>query len=202
MACLCTLNYAAIAQFAGIDKSTLLELEEDRTSGKTAFFKGVSNSTGIISVSIPAVLLIAGEIRGDKPLQQKALYIGESIVVSSLATWALKYSIKRPRPAKSYPGEITTAGSGGSPSFPSGHTSQAFATATALYMAWPKWYIGLPAFGWASTVAYSRMYLGVHYPSDIVAGAIVGMGSAWITYKANEWIRGKRQAKKLKFALN
>ncbi|ULQ53795.1 phosphatase PAP2 family protein [Flavihumibacter fluvii] len=178
-----------------MDKSTLIELSEDRTNGQTKFFQAVSNSTGAISAFIPAVLLIAGEIKGDKPMVQKALYIGESIAVSSVITWGLKYSINRPRPAAQYPGEIAAASTGGSPSFPSGHTSLAFSTATALYMAWPKWYIGVPAFTWAGLVSYSRMDLGVHYPSDILAGAVVGVGSAWLTYKANEWIRRKHTTK-------
>ncbi|MBZ5856357.1 phosphatase PAP2 family protein [Flavihumibacter profundi] len=200
--CLLALQVSSHAQFANLDKSTLVELQEDRTSGKTKFYQGVSNSAGLISVGIPVALLVAGEIKGDRPLTQRALYIGESIVVSSVITWGLKYTINRPRPFNTYPGEITTAGNGGSPSFPSGHTSQAFATATSLYMAFPKWYVAVPAFGWAATVGYSRMYLGVHYPSDVVAGAIVGAGSAWLTYKGNEWIRRKHQLKKQAVSLN
>ena len=201
LAILFFMNCAVHAQFGKLDKSILVELNEDRSPGRTNFFKGVSNTTGIISVGIPVALLVAGEIKGDKPLKQKALFIGESIVVSSVVTWGLKYSVKRLRPATSYPGEIIPAGTGGSPSFPSGHTSQAFATATALYMSWPKWYVGVPALAWASTVGYSRMYLGVHYPTDVVAGALVGIGSAWLTQKGNEWINRRRQVKNLMIAL-
>jgi len=202
LAILLFMNSAVDAQFGKLDKSTLVELNEDRTPGGTNFFRGVSNTTNMISIGIPVALLVAGEIKGDKPLKQKALFVGESIVVSSVVTWGIKYSVNRPRPATSYPGEIIPASSGGSPSFPSGHTSQAFATATALYMAWPKWYVGVPALAWASTVGYSRMYLGVHYPTDVVAGALVGIGSAWLTQKGNEWINRRRQVKNLKTALH
>jgi membrane-associated phospholipid phosphatase len=50
----------------------------------------------------------------------------------------------------------------------------AFALATSLSLSYPKCYIIVPSFAWASSVGYSRMDLGVHYPSDVLAGAIVG----------------------------
>lgn len=80
-------------------------------------------------------------------------------------------------------------------SMPSGHTSTAFATATSLSLAYPKWYVVAPSFVWAGAIGYSRMHLGVHYPSDVLAGAIVGSGSAYLTYKANQWINKKRKKK-------
>jgi membrane-associated phospholipid phosphatase len=52
---------------------------------------------------------------------------------------------------------------------------------------------------WASTVGYARMYQGVHYPTDVLAGAIVGAGSAWVTYKAQQWVN-KRKGNKAKNA--
>jgi len=57
-----------------------------------------------------------------------------------------------------------------SSSFPSGHTTAAFETATSLSLNFPKWYVIIPAYTWAGAVGYSRLYLGVHYPSDIAAG--------------------------------
>jgi undecaprenyl-diphosphatase len=87
---------------------------------------------------------------------------------------------------------LSAAGTGNSPSFPSGHTSVAFSTATSLYLAYPKWYVAVPAFTYAASVGYSRMYLGVHYPSDVLAGAVIGAGSAWLMYKANKWLFKKK----------
>ena len=103
-------------------------------------------------------------------------------------TTAIKYSINRQRPFVTYP-IIVNQTESTSPSLPSMHTSIAFSTATSLSISFPKWYVIAPSFLWASTVGYSRLHLGAHYPTDVFAGAIVGAGSAYLTYKLNKWIR-------------
>jgi len=73
---------------------------------------------------------------------------------------------------------------GGQYGFASSHASNTFALSVFIMLLMPekrKLIIGL--FAWAIVVCYSRMYLGVHYPSDIVGGAIIGFVSAWISYK-------------------
>ena len=65
-------------------------------------------------------------------------------------------------------------------SFPSGHASSSFAVATALYLYNKKW--GKPAMIFASIIAYSRVYMCVHYLSDIVAGATLGIIVAYSVY--------------------
>jgi undecaprenyl-diphosphatase len=69
-------------------------------------------------------------------------------------------------------------------SFPSGHSAGAFAVATMLtfrYSMNPEVYI--PAFVWAGLVGYGRIYFGLHYPSDVLSGALVGAGSSLLVYK-------------------
>jgi membrane-associated phospholipid phosphatase len=62
---------------------------------------------------------------------------------------------------------------------------------TSLSVAYPKWYVIAPAYTWAAGVAYSRLALGAHYPSDVLAGAIIGSGSAWLNIKLNQWLNKK-----------
>jgi membrane-associated phospholipid phosphatase len=61
-----------------------------------------------------------------------------------------------------------------------------------LSIAFPKWYVIAPSFLWASGVGYSRMHLGVHYPSDVLVGALVGSGTAFLTHFLNKKILAKR----------
>lgn len=155
-------------------------------------FRFITNSVSPLSIVTPIIIFSAGLVKKDSILKSKGIYIGETILVGTLFSTALKYSVNRDRPFVTYP-IIEKATSGGSPSFPSAHTSEAFATATSLSIAFPKCYVIAPAFLWACAVGYSRMDLGVHYPSDVLAGAIVGSGSAFLTYKLNKWINKKRK---------
>ena len=66
----------------------------------------------------------------------------------------------------------------GDPSFPSGHTSASFAAATAIYFINKKW--GIAAYILAAVMGFSRLYLGVHFPTDVLAGALVGTAAAMI----------------------
>ena len=66
-----------------------------------------------------------------------------------------------------------------SSSFPSGHSAAAFAFATAVAHVMPR--AGLPLRALATVVAYSRVHTGVHFPGDVVAGALIGTALAQLT---------------------
>jgi membrane-associated phospholipid phosphatase len=159
------------------------------------FYKFVTNSAIYVSIGTPITMGATGLIKHDKKLLRNAEVIAGAFVVSTGITIILKYSVNRDRPFVTYP-DITQKASAGSPSFPSGHTSAAFSTATSLSLEYPKWYVIVPSFGWAGLVGYSRMYLGVHYPSDVLAGAAIGAGSAWLTHFVNKKLELKNQKKK------
>ena len=116
--------------------------------------------------------------------------MGASLIVAEGVTTVLKYSVNRTRPFDVYP-FIVKKSSGGNPSFPSGHTTDAFAAATSLSLCYPKWYVIAPSYLWACSVAYSRMYLGVHYPTDVLAGMVVGSGVAELAYEVRKKIEKK-----------
>ena len=66
----------------------------------------------------------------------------------------------------------------GDASFPSGHTAVSFAAATAIYAINRKW--GIAAYAFAVLMGFSRLYLGVHFPLDVLGGAVVGTVAAKI----------------------
>jgi undecaprenyl-diphosphatase len=105
------------------------------------------------------------------------LLLGITLVVVE----ALKFAIGRPRPCDFLPGVRTLAAFPCSaeldPAFPSGHASRAFAVATLLVIRF-RWWVKIPAGAFAVLVGISRVYLGLHWPSDILGGAIVGIGLA------------------------
>lgn len=159
----------------------------DVSSNTYKRFKFITDANTAVCMAIPVGLLAAGIIDDNRNMKLKAAYMLESIFVAGGITFILKYSINRPRPFVTYP-YIIQKSSGGSPSFPSGHTSFAFSMATSVSIAYPRWYVIAPSALFASAVGYSRMYLGVHYPSDVIAGALLGSGSAYLTYKVNRWM--------------
>ena len=85
----------------------------------------------------------------------------------------LKEFIHRIRPCNALPDVITPLGCTGSYSFPSNHAFNNFAVAVFYYRLFPrlKWILFITA----SLIAISRVYLGLHYPSDIVGGALLGI---------------------------
>ena len=64
----------------------------------------------------------------------------------------------------------------------------AFALATSLCIKYPKWYVIAPSALWACSVGVSRMNEGVHYPSDVLAGAAIGAGCAIVNIYVNRWL--------------
>jgi len=189
----CCCSFHALAQNADIN--ILKSINQSETSFKNNFFKATAESVTIFNIAAPVSLLTAGIIRHNQQLQKDALYMAGGFVVSSIVTQGMKRIIQRDRPFVTYP-FIVKRDVGGSYSFPSGHTSAAFCTATSLSLLFPKWYVIVPSYLYAATVGYSRMYQGVHYPSDVLAGAVVGAGSAWLSYKVEKWMDKKRQPNK------
>lgn len=168
-----------------IDIDVLRAINLNRNQHLDNTFRGITNSTAFISSGVPVILLGVGLLKRDSTTTRNALYIGASVLMAATISTVFKYSVNRPRPFETYP-DIQKCTEGESPSFPSGHTSDAFALATAASIAYPKWYIIAPAYIWAGAVGYSRMDLGVHYPSDVLFGAIIGAGSAYLCNVINQ----------------
>lgn len=92
----------------------------------------------------------------------------------------LKNVICRPRPCHDFPNYVSMLiPIPGSYSFPSGHSASSFAAATVLFYHFKKW--GIAAYVLAFLIAFSRIFLFVHYPTDVLAGTALGFTFAAIT---------------------
>ena len=92
----------------------------------------------------------------------------------------LKNIIARTRPYEVVEGLNRIIGAQSDFSFPSGHSGASFAVAVVMFMEMPKKY-GVPALIVATLIAFSRLYVGVHYPFDVIAGVLTGTIYAVIT---------------------
>ncbi|NBV30603.1 MAG: phosphatase PAP2 family protein, partial [Chitinophagaceae bacterium] len=153
----------------------------------------ISDASDPLALAIPAAFFIKGVIAKNQNDKSRGIYLAESFAANVAFTYLLKKTINRKRPGETDPTfSVLTPAS--SRSFPSGHTSEAFSLATSLTIALPKWYVIAPAYTFAGLVGYSRMYLGAHYPSDVIAGALVGSGTAWLSYQINKKIVQRKKS--------
>lgn len=80
---------------------------------------------------------------------------------------------------------------GGLYGFASSHAANTSAFALFMILLFRKWLVAIPMCLWVLLVCYSRMYLGVHYPSDIIGGMIIGMLDAYIMFRISQAIQEK-----------
>lgn len=105
----------------------------------------------------------------------------------------IKDAIPRTRPCHVIPEVHLLAGCTQSSAFPSNHASNMFAIATMAWLELRRWRWIFPAL--AAAIAYSRVYVGVHYPGDVVIGALLGVGIGWactalVSRALPEWLGG------------
>ena len=164
-----------------LDGEILLQIQQHlRTDMLTPFMKFVTflGNGGWFWILCAVVLLAIPKTRKTGYAAVLSLIFG--VIVTNLL---LKNIVARPRPFAEIEALIPLIAKPTDFSFPSGHTTASFAVALVMLRMLPK-KIGIPAVVLAALVAFSRLYLGVHYPTDVLTGfviALVGsMLSVWI----------------------
>ena len=155
-------------------------------SAQNVFFDGVMPYVTSGAYVLPPLLaLIAGILWRGSIRDQACLLLAIVVVgVSDQSVRALKNWTQRSRPCREIAEARVLAPCGKGFSFPSAHAANNVAAATMLALCYRR--RGKYLFVWAAFASYSRVYCGVHYVSDIVAGAFVGAFIAvgiWILYR-------------------
>jgi membrane-associated phospholipid phosphatase len=152
------------------------------------YSKVSSGSVPCIAVGVPVGMAVYAGFHKNEKLFADALYIGSSVGEAIAIAYGMKYLSGRERPFNRYPDKINAQIYPDGFSFPSAHTATAFSLATSLSICYPKWYVIAPSTIWACSIGFSRMNEGVHYPSDVIAGALIGSGCAVINLYVNRWL--------------
>ena len=126
--------------------------------------------------------------------RQAVVFAVLALAVGFLIDLIISYIFPRPRPFTSYPELIQSLNlTADLSSFPSTHAIAVFAMATSIWMSrlWHFRNWGIFLFVVAFLIALARIAAGVHYPSDIIGGIIIGVISAWIIKENYDWIKRK-----------
>lgn len=172
------------------------KINNSQTPFKTKVFNTFDNSMVPVALMLPTSLFIYSRVKKNTFDENSAYLLTASEFTNLALTFGIKIFIKRERPLNS----LSYVNTKGMPfldvySFPSGHTSTTFAMATTFALRYPKYpQVYAPMYLWGLITAYGRPYFGLHYPSDLLAGAIIGSGSSILIYSLRkELFRLKNQ---------
>lgn len=150
----------------------------------TAFSK-LGNS-GMLFIVAGVVLLFFKKTRRAGVASLMALLIG--FLITNLT---LKPLVARPRPWLDVEGLINLVGESAYRSFPSGHSTSAFAFSFAMLFGAPNKWLKWSSMVVAVLMGLSRLYVGVHYPTDVLGGILVGLLSGWLAWQICKRIKSK-----------
>ena len=171
--------------FTKVDLSILLWIQDNLRSEYVTTFMYHITSMGSILLTLMALYFIIKGSRSEKVAGVAVL--ASSVLEIIIVNGVLKHLIARPRPFVTYDEVVPLANILSEHSFPSGHTALVFSMAFVIYKLFPEIY-GKVALVIACLVGFSRVYLGVHYPSDVLAGIIVGWFVSLVTvYVKNQY---------------
>lgn len=168
-----------------LDGNILLWIQENiRNSVLNIFFTHITKlgDMGAIWILLSLILIIFKKTRKVGMVSLASLFF--TFLVNNMF---LKEYIARIRPYEVITGLQLLIEKQTDFSFPSGHTGSSFASAVVLYKMLPKTY-GIPAIILAILITISRLYVGVHYPSDVIVGLIIGTVIAMIVCKLSKYI--------------
>lgn len=138
---------------------------------------------GLLWAVLSLVMLCFPKTRRTGLLALAALALG-----GLLTNVTLKQLVGRIRPWHTVDGLLFLVEELDPHSFPSGHTCAAFAAAGVWFRGLPWRWMRVTGLAMAVLMGLSRLYVGVHFPSDVLAGALVGLLAAWLAWKLGRYL--------------
>ena len=139
------------------------------------FARGISRSgDGYLLLLVPLMMAVLAPQQG----WSFAAAVALATAIELPLYWVLKNSLKRPRPTDTHPACHAVITPADTFSFPSGHSAAAAMLATITLITFGT--AATPLLIWAAGVALSRVVLGVHFPSDVIAGALLGSAIGYL----------------------
>lgn len=165
------------------DTRLFRSINSSRSPFKDVFFNTITHSVLPVSAMLPSSLFFYGRTQRKHYDENSGYLLGGALTVNTIITMGTKIMVKRERPCDCLNDVYSRKEFADNHSFPSAHASFSFTSATMFALRYPKYpEVYAPMFAWAILTAYSRPYLGMHFPSDVLAGAVIGAGSSILVY--------------------
>lgn len=168
----------------GLDARLFFAINGWQNPNRYGAFEFIDDASIPMFVGIPLGMTAYGGFARQHDTFSTGLLMGISQLVSLGGTVALKSAVGRERPYETFSSvQVKHLWSAGGYSFPSGHTAQAFAMATIVSLQYPNAITISASMVWALAVGTGRIYLGLHYPSDVLGGMLLGATSALLAWQ-------------------
>ncbi|HSY77045.1 MAG TPA: phosphatase PAP2 family protein [Bacteroidia bacterium] len=190
--------------FAGGDKSIQIWAQSHRNNTMN-FMEGNFGDPfgdGLYPAIIVGSAFIFGCVLKNYHLKNMAMLTAKSLVISASTTLILKSIAERHRPYQNTaPNPLLwngPVGKLGDNSFPSGHTTVAFATATSIALAYPRpLIIPILAYSFATVTAMGRINGNFHWTSDVIMGAAIGYFTSKLIFTHDNWLKSRQKTKRI-----
>ena len=180
------LGVAAVGGAILLDRDLRQAVEHNSSSGLLRVADSVAPFGSYYSFGVLGAFYLGGKyFQNDKALSVAQDGLASSLIAAGVISPLLKVAVSRQRPSEA---ESTFDRDRGGMSFPSGHTTQAFAVASVIAAHYDSFWVRAAAYGLAGLVGLSRMQQGEHYASDVLAGALIGtaVGNAVVRFHESE----------------
>jgi len=175
-----------------IDQSALLAVNGLYDAFQDAFWWMVSAKWSSLLLVVALLWILLRQNRRHA-LLVLAMLVLAVLVADQVSSGIIKNLVERLRPTHDPSLQdavhIINGYRGGLYGFVSSHSANFFAASTLVTLITRRRFVAVALFGWTLVQCYSRMYLGVHYPGDILGGLVVGVLVGWLVWLLMRWIQ-------------